>query len=504
MFSIFSVVYGLLLLCLLFTYFFHNLFLAGKVPKNLPWVGIKNQPLGWLRALAYTIPTLPEVLLDVHKQVGQPHLSAEPYPSLLVDANVEFPVQEPSCERLQLDYTLPFMTIISRPLYHRLLIKILTLKGGSVVAEIYDELQQTCDHELGLDTEQWKSVCVYDSMQHIVLTASNRMIIGPPLCRNKRYLTTICRYAQLIFPIGVLVRSFPLFVRPVVGRVFGIPALYLFAQYKRYNLPVIKQHLANIDHAAVDANHEFTPLNTFLTWYIEEARKTPQAREITKPETISSMLMAVNSAAVFSGTIIGTYILFNILASDPEHGTIENLRNEIERVLADANGEWSKATLAKMYRLDSVLRETLRFDPLDALTLQRKAMKDVVTEDGLLLERGTNVAISSYTIHRDEENYPSAEVFDPFRFSRATDERSSRDSSSSITPSETYLPFGHGRHACPGRWFARMKLKLLVAYIFMNYDIQPVAPKPRGFWAATFYLPPTKARIMVRRRAKNA
>ena len=282
--------------------------------------------------------------------------------------------------------------------------------------------------------------------------------------RNKRYLTTVVRYAQVFFPIAILVRSFPSFVRPAVGWVFRIPILYLSAQFRRYTVPVIKQHLANIDRAAVDANHGFTPLNTFLTWYVEEARKTTQAREITKPENIASLLMTVNFAAVHSSTLTGTNVLFNIFASNPEHRVIETLRDEIESVLADADGEWSEATLTKMHRLDSVLRETLRLDSLEAMNLPRKAMRDVVTEEGLLLERGTSIGFSSYTIHRDDENYPNAEVFDPFRFSRTIDEKiktkahndlnsnnrsannSSRDSSSFASMSEAYLSFGHGRH----------------------------------------------------------
>jgi len=34
------------------------------------------------------------------------------------------------------------------------------------------------------------------------------------------------------------------------------------------------------------------------------------------------------------------------------------------------------------------------------------------------------------------------------------------------------LSFGAGRHACPGRFFAAMELKVLLAYIICNYDFK--------------------------------
>lgn len=94
--------------------------------------------------------------------------------------------------RLQLDYIRSDFNIMFRPIYLPLVVKILTRKGSSVVAETYDELQQACDHELGLDTDQWKSVCLYDSVQHLVGASTSRMMIGPPLCKNRSISSELC------------------------------------------------------------------------------------------------------------------------------------------------------------------------------------------------------------------------------------------------------------------------------------------------------------------------
>jgi len=73
-----------------------------------------------------------------------------------------------------------------------------------------------------------------------------------------------------------------------------------------------------------------------------------------------------------------------------------------------------------------------------------------------------------------------------------------------VSTSADYQPFGHGRHACPGRFFAANELKLLLAYMVLNYDIELLEKRPEGQWVGQVALPPMKATIKVRRRNVNA
>ena len=74
------------------------------------------------------------------------------------------------------------------------------------------------------------------------------------------------------------------------------------------------------------------------------------------------------------------------------------------------------------------------------------------------------------------------------------------------TLSPDFLLFGHGRHACPGRFFAVNELKALVAYVLMTYDIKleddkpRVPPEPR--WFGTSLLRDETSKIMFRRRVR--
>lgn len=72
-----------------------------------------------------------------------------------------------------------------------------------------------------------------------------------------------------------------------------------------------------------------------------------------------------------------------------------------------------------------------------------------------------------------------------------------------ITTSPTHLPFGHGKHACPGRFFAMTEIKILIAYIILNYDVQIQEMRPRNTCVGQTIIPPLKGGLMVRRRGER-
>jgi cytochrome P450 len=113
-------------------------------------------------------------------------------------------------------------------------------------------------------------------------------------------------------------------------------------------------------------------------------------------------------------------VIINILSYESEQELIQTLRDEIEHVQECANGSWPLASLDKMHRLDSVVRETLRLDGFDGVSLHRLVKGGITREDGLVLQKGTKIGVSSYSIHRDEVQYPDGMKFDPFRFPRTS------------------------------------------------------------------------------------
>ena len=183
-------------------------------------------------------------------------------------------------------------------------------------------------------------------------------------------------------------------------------------------------------------------------------------------------IMMVNFTAIHTTTFTVTNLLFDLLGSPRASEFYAGLREEAERLLRDHNGVWTKAAVAKAIRLDSAIRETMRLSSFLGRGLERKVVsKGLTLEDGCHLPRGAKVGVSVYSIHHDEGLYARAHEYDAFRFSRLREDATASENvpedgdtgnntrhpdapdtsqgrlETLVTTSETFLSFGHGRHA---------------------------------------------------------
>ena len=72
---------------------------------------------------------------------------------------------------------------------------------------------------------------------------------------------------------------------------------------------------------------------------------------------------------------------------------------------------------------------------------------------------------------------------------------------SMVAGGATFLGFSHGRHSCPGRFFASHMMKLMVAYMVQYYDIEPLEQRPAQRVIIGIRFPPASASIRVRRKS---
>lgn len=235
--------------------------------------------------------------------------------------------------------------------------------------------------------------------------------------------------------------------------------------------------------------------------------------------------LAVSNFGTMHQTIISLHNIFlNVLDSDQEFNTISVLRDEVRTVLGDGDGDsdttskhWTRAKVASMTRTDSANRETMRVNSFIGRTVQRLvvAKEGLVTEDGIRLPQGTMVSILAHPSQTDAEAFADPLKYDPFRFSRqreaAADPATGRPGLSNLSFASTsadYLPFSHGRHACPGRFLVDFEMKMILAYAVTNYDMEfPESyggKRPPISWFAGFGIPPLEAKIRVRRKKKVA
>jgi hypothetical protein len=56
----------------------------------------------------------------------------------------------------------------------------------------------------------------------------------------------------------------------------------------------------------------------------------------------------------------------------------------------------------------------------------------------------------------------------------------------------------------PGRFFANSLLKILLAHVLLQYDIEPIKERPANPWLNNTIGPPVGAKVRVRRRKPAA
>jgi len=208
-------------------------------------------------------------------------------------------------------------------------------------------------------------------------------------------------------------------------------------------------------------------------------------------------IMASNFTAIHTSSLTFTHALYH-LAANPEY--IQLLREEIEHVI-EQDG-WTKISMGRMWKLDSFLKESQRVNGVSGISVMRKSLKDLTLSDGTFIPTGTIVVAAATATHLDEDNYSQPEVFDPFRFSDIRANETEKNKHHYVSTSADCLGFGHGKHACPGRFFAANELKIMLACIVLNYDVkfEDGNKRPENMWLATSILPAPGVKVMFRKR----
>ncbi|KJA23965.1 hypothetical protein HYPSUDRAFT_39491 [Hypholoma sublateritium FD-334 SS-4] len=384
-------------------------------------------------------------------------------------------------ESLQVNYTLG-ENVSSKP-YHIPIVRAqLTRALPELVPEVIDEIQQAFGDVIP-PTEDWTSVKVLDNTMKIVSRASNRIFVGLPLCRNPDYLKLNIQFTIDVVQTGAILRITPVFLRPILNYLISNVPDRIKAGMKHL-VPLIQaRRAANESHAAKPVD--------MLTWLMDGADE-----EESSDRNLTLRMMTINFAAIHTSSTTFAHTLY-YLATYPKY--LRPLREEIEDALSEEG--WSKAGLDRMVSLDSFIKEVQRLRPLGCLGMTRVAVRDHKFSDGTFVPRGTTVGVAIEAAHMNSAVYEDPETFDPFRFVKMK-ERDTSKKFDIVSTSCDSLVFGHGIHACPGRYFAASELKLMLAHLVVNYDVrlENEGVRPADMWVATSRVPNPTAEVLFRKR----
>ena len=139
------------------------------------------------------------------------------------------------------------------------------------------------------------------------------------------------------------------------------------------------------------------------------------------------------------------------LAKYPEHQ--EKIREEVRSVLMGR--EWLEySDLSDLKYTQWCIKEAMRLFP-PVLELYRKLSIDIEL-DGVVVPRGTNVAVNMPALHRHPDIWESPDEYDPLRF---------HPSNADGRDPYAYLPFAAGHRNCIGQNFALNEERLSLIHI---------------------------------------
>jgi cytochrome P450 len=208
-------------------------------------------------------------------------------------------------------------------------------------------------------------------------------------------------------------------------------------------------------------------------------------------------MMILNFNLVQGGSIPFSTVLSDICNGKHATSTFSQLRAEATSVLG-SNKTWDRATISNLVLADSAIRESMRWSDFGLFALPRRVNSPGITLDNSIhVPPGVHIEVPMHSIHMDNSLYADAGIFKPFRFTDGTS-----TSRSVVTLDESFLGFGYGKNACPGRFFGSHIMKVILAYLVMNYDVEFGAEEPPMKTMWEYRIPRESTAIRIRRRVQ--
>lgn len=299
---------------------------------------------------------------------------------------------------------------------------------------------------------EWREVKIKQDMITCVARLTSRIFLGSSLSSNPEWIRTASDYTVDIFVAAERVKRWP-------------RALYLIAEiiepscWKARALHAKAQRILNpvlVEREQTVARQQPVPDDS-----IEWIRNFGRRRLCTDVDNhLGLTITSVHTMAdLLTQAVINLCIYPDVVRALRDETVRVTLRNGI-----------NKAALNDACLLDSFLKETQRLKPFASASLFRRATYNVCLDDKVCLRRGQNICVA----HRmwDDNCYEEAARFRYDRWLRSGGDAGPRLDKHLVATSEDFTAFGHGRHACPGRFFAAAAVKIALMHILLKYDLK--------------------------------
>jgi len=97
--------------------------------------------------------------------------------------------------------------------------------------------------------------------------------------------------------------------------------------------------------------------------------------------------------------------------------------------------------------------------------------ENIILSDGTLLPKGAHIGLPLYDLW-NEQIWANAKTFDGHRFLNMRQHPGEEAKHQFVSTSKEMINFGHGKHACPGRFFAANEIKIALLTLLTYYDMR--------------------------------
>ncbi|KFA68979.1 hypothetical protein S40285_08381 [Stachybotrys chlorohalonatus IBT 40285] len=380
--------------------------------------------------------------------------------------------------------------LITSNLHIRVIQQRLTPNLAASVPIMEKELKYALDVEMPKCDDDWAEVKLFDLMMGVITRLSNRVFVGPEICRNDEWLGASVHFGEAIAMTTMTLRMIPSWMHFFIG-----PLLPSYWQ--------IRKHLKT-------AERLLSPVIRERQAQSKEERGTPDLlqhmMDLASPDEQDANFLArrqllVSFGALHTTAMAATHTLYD-LAAYQEY--FEPLRAEIAEAI-EGKDQLDNQTILKLPKMDSFMKESQRANPPSLLSFHRYVRTPVKLNDGTVFPAGTHFAMAADAVLHDKSMLPGGgdpDVFDGFRYSRLREDPDNQNRYLFAQTDNNHLHFGHGRCACPGRFFSSVEIKVLFIYLLTRYDWKYPEGKgrPENFSAEESRYPDPSARVLIKRR----
>ncbi|KAI1263498.1 trichothecene C-8 hydroxylase [Xylariaceae sp. FL1019] len=342
-------------------------------------------------------------------------------------------------------------SVVQRQLTHQL----------AYVTQPLSEKCTTVLQEVLTDNKDWHELpSLMQSASMIVYRLSSRVLLGDELCHDEEWRKIVMEHTTTVMDAVLQIRMWPSILRPIVHWVLpSCRESRMQLQRSREIIDPVIQRRRKLRRELIAKGETPKMMNDGLEWLDENAKGEPYDAAILQ--------LALSMVAMHTTTDLLTQCLIDIM-THPE--IIEPLRKEVIETMG--KGRWNRTSLQNLKLLDSVLKETQRLKPIEMATMKRVALRDVKLSDGSRIPKGADVIVYAGN-HWDPNVYEDPNTWNPYRFHNrrlaAKNEKDGRPYLLSSTSTE-HMAFGHGLHACPGRFFVADEIKVALCHLILKYD----------------------------------